>query len=380
MSDSTADPVRRPQGEPAPMVDRWKADAEAWHEGLADGSISPHPPPMVQGNWRQSATESTLAHLQGLVIGSAVGDALGAPFEFGPAGAFSEHFPPGFHGNEMVGGGIWQPGEFTDDTQMAVLEALSIIDHGGIDEADLFARFETWVRSGPKDVGIMTRTILTDPQGWPDAPHHYFELHPDGSAGNGGIMRSSFSAARWAMAGNYTGTAEVGRRLSRVTHADPAAAEGRALLHMMCRDAIKLGDPFAQLETNLAFLKDAERDLYVELMSDDPPMALPNGTVWGCLRDAVVALRHSDSFEETMRRACDVGDDVDTVAAVAGALAGATFGVADIPGRWTEALHGDVLGAQYRAGDLLELFDQVRLVTEPRQPFELGDKSWLPDR
>lgn len=62
----------------------------------------------------------------GAVIGSAVGDALGAPFEFGAEGAFSARFPEPGHGDEMCGGGGWDPGEATDDTQMAVLVAESL--------------------------------------------------------------------------------------------------------------------------------------------------------------------------------------------------------------------------------------------------------------
>ncbi|NUP41116.1 MAG: ADP-ribosylglycohydrolase family protein, partial [Streptomyces sp.] len=56
----------------------------------------------------------------GTVVGAAVGDALGAPFEFGPPGAFSARFAVPGAGGERCGGGGWDPGEATDDTQMAV--------------------------------------------------------------------------------------------------------------------------------------------------------------------------------------------------------------------------------------------------------------------
>ncbi|MEU0751381.1 ADP-ribosylglycohydrolase family protein, partial [Streptomyces albogriseolus] len=83
----------------------------------------------------------------GAVVGSAVGDALGAPFEFGPQGAFSARFPaPGADG-EMCGGGGWDPGEATDDTQMAVLVAESLLEQGGLDLPDIFARFQRWAAS-----------------------------------------------------------------------------------------------------------------------------------------------------------------------------------------------------------------------------------------
>src|SRR4051812_14290836 len=84
----------------------------------------------------------------GALIGSVVGDALGAPFEFGPAGRFSARFPAEARGaqTEMCGGGGWQPGEFTDDTQMALLVAESLLERDGLDEADLFDRFRRWVQ------------------------------------------------------------------------------------------------------------------------------------------------------------------------------------------------------------------------------------------
>src|ERR687891_410689 len=91
----------------------------------------------------------------GALVGSAVGDALGAPFEFGPPGRFSARFPQPARGahTEMCGGGSlgWAPGEFTDDTQMALLVATSLVERGGLDEADLFGRFRTWAAADPPD-------------------------------------------------------------------------------------------------------------------------------------------------------------------------------------------------------------------------------------
>lgn len=90
----------------------------------------------------------------GAVVGSAVGDALGAPFEFGPQGRFSAQFPALGAGGEMCGGGGWDPGEATDDTQMAVLVAESLLEQGGLDLPDIFARFQRWAASEPKDIGL----------------------------------------------------------------------------------------------------------------------------------------------------------------------------------------------------------------------------------
>src|SRR3954463_13851761 len=100
----------------------------------------------------------------GAVVGSAVGDALGAPFEFGPPGQFSARFPEPARGaaTEMCGGGSlgWEPGEFPDDTQMALLVATSLVERGGLDEADAFERFRTWAAANPPDIGNQTRAVL----------------------------------------------------------------------------------------------------------------------------------------------------------------------------------------------------------------------------
>ena len=75
----------------------------------------------------------------------------------------------------MCGGGsLWEPGEFTDDTQMALLVASSLVDRGGLDEADLFDRFRTWAKADPKDVGIQTRAVLGSGQPWDVAAAEHF--------------------------------------------------------------------------------------------------------------------------------------------------------------------------------------------------------------
>lgn len=96
----------------------------------------------------------------GAVVGSAVGDALGAPFEFGLAGEFTGRFPRSGGDGDMCAGGGWDRGEATDDTQMALHVAQSLLDHNGLDLPDIFARFQRWTSDNPKDIGIQTETVL----------------------------------------------------------------------------------------------------------------------------------------------------------------------------------------------------------------------------
>ncbi|CAM5344351.1 hypothetical protein SAVIM338S_01107 [Streptomyces avidinii] len=96
----------------------------------------------------------------GAVLGSAAGDALGAPYEFGPAGQLTER------GAEMLGGGGWEPGEATDDTQMAVLVGESLLERGGLELPDVFDRFRRWAAADPKDIGLQTEDVLTNGEPW----------------------------------------------------------------------------------------------------------------------------------------------------------------------------------------------------------------------
>jgi ADP-ribosyl-[dinitrogen reductase] hydrolase len=146
---------------------------------------------------RVTRNEARQRRVAGALIGSVVGDALGAPFEFGPARAYSRRFPAPARGvaSEMCGGGGWEPGEFTDDSQMALLVADSLIACDGLDEADMFDRFCRWAAADPKDVGIQTAAVLRSGLSWQEAARRHFESGAP-AAGNGSLMRTT-PAAIW---------------------------------------------------------------------------------------------------------------------------------------------------------------------------------------
>ena len=106
----------------------------------------------------------------GCIVGSAVGDALGAPFEFGQPGEYSARFPQPVHGGtgEMVGNHIWNPGQFTDDTEMGVVVAESLLARNTIDANDQLDRFRAWGKCA-KDIGNLTREVLESHLPAPDA-------------------------------------------------------------------------------------------------------------------------------------------------------------------------------------------------------------------
>ncbi|MEU9479753.1 ADP-ribosylglycohydrolase family protein [Streptomyces sp. NPDC048191] len=305
----------------------------------------------------------------GAVLGSAVGDALGAPFEFGPEGAFSARFPRPGQGGEMCGGGGWEPGEATDDTQMAVLTAESLLDRGGLDLPDVFRRFQRWAAADPKDIGLQTEAVLTGGDPWDTAAALHFQVSQR-AAGNGALMRAAPSAVRFARDGRAP-TMTAARRLSALTHGDGAAWEGTAALHDLIRVALEGEDPLVAVPQTLAALHPDHRQRYSVVLSPDwhPDHATEfNGAVWPCLGSAVWALRTTASYEEAVRAAVDLGGDTDTVAAVTGALAGAVYGAGSIPARWTEPLHVPLPGSDgrvLRARDLAGLAERLVVPAEP---------------
>ncbi|MEV6950615.1 ADP-ribosylglycohydrolase family protein [Streptomyces sp. NPDC051183] len=296
----------------------------------------------------------------GAVLGSAAGDALGAPYEFGPAGQLTAR------GQEMRGGGGWDPGEATDDTQMAVLVGESLLEHGGLELPDVFARFRRWAAGQPKDIGLQTEDVLTNGEPWDLAAALHFQVNAR-AAGNGSLMRASTSAVYFAPAGR-AGTMDAARRIAALTHGDRAAWEGTAVLHELVRVALGGADPLAALPEVLEAVHPDHRERYARVLAPDwhPGLATEfNGAVWPCLGSAVWALRTTGGFADAVRAAVDLGGDTDTVAAVTGTLAGARYGAAAIPEAWTAPLHVPLPGFGDRVLDAAALEElAVRLAAE----------------
>src|SRR3954468_9674540 len=314
----------------------------------------------------------------GAMVGSAVGDALGAPFEFGPPGRFSARFPSPARGakTEMCGGGSlgWEPGEFTDDTQMALLVATSLVERGGLDEADVFERFRTWAAAEPPDIGNQTRAVLGSGRPWHAAAVEHF-AQSGHAAGNGSLMRTT-PAAIWFSRFGTEATVDAARRISALTHGDPAAGEGCAIFHELMRVALEGDDPLAAVPSALELVADEHRERWATVLAPEwapSDATASNGAVWPTLGQAVWALRHGRDFAEVMRLVIDLGGDTDTVAAVAGGLTGAVFGMGGIPMRWSSAVHGRVPGYEdrlWRSANFQEL--AAALDGKPVPPYDPG--------
>lgn len=306
----------------------------------------------------------------GLLQGAAVGDALGAPFEFLPAGEYTERFPRPVLGGtgEMIGGGSfgWAPGEFTDDTQMGLALAEALLHDDGYDPDTVFAWFREWA-STAADVGVTTRGSLAHAD-WRTVP-----LNPRG-AGNGALMRA-FPLALAFLHSPSEVVQSVVTHQAGLTHHDPGAGWGAWIAVEMMRTAVLGDDPLAIVPSLVAQLPDDVRPRFERMLSDDwtpssEKEVRGNGNVWGCLAQAVWCLRTTDSFEAAVVTAVSLGDDADTVACVTGALAGARYGVQAIPSRWVTYVHGSVQlprgKVTYRAPQLQEM--ALRLIGTSDRP------------
>ncbi len=296
---------------------------------------------------------------------------MAAPFEFEPAGLWSSTFPEPVLGGrgEMIGGGAfnWAPGEATDDTQMAVALAWSLLSAGGFDPDDLWMRFREWA-AGATDIGVNTRAVLAH-------AHHdgaARRVHEESgrSASNGSVMRIAPVGILGVRVGARE-TVAIAAAQSRLTHHDPAAAAGAALVAETMRRTIISGD----LESSLAEAFDAVRehaepevaaelDEFARLLAPgfDPRMEAlhSNGSVWGAVSQAFWGVRTAEDFHGAIALVADLGGDTDTVAAIAGALAGALHGRQGIPSRWSTYLHVHMAGADgtesvLRSQDLVDL-------------------------
>ncbi len=203
---------------------------------------------------------------------------------------------------------------------------------------------------------MQTRAVFDSGLPWDRAAAEHF-AGTGRAAGNGSLMRTT-PAAIWFSRSGTAATVDAARRISALTHGDQAAGEGCAVFHELLRVALDGGDPLAAVSSAVDLVAPEHRDRWAVVLAPDwePSKATEsNGAVWPTLGQAVWALRHGRDFAEVLRLVVDLGGDTDTVACVAGGLAGAVYGMGGIPMRWSSPVHGRVPGHGDRVWRLADL-------------------------
>jgi ADP-ribosyl-[dinitrogen reductase] hydrolase len=300
--------------------------------------------------------------LRGIAVGATVGDALGMPLEFHPPR------PDDFRITEMVDGPV-PAGNFTDDTEMALCLAESLLFDSPLNTRDLSARFTGWYQSRPSDVGIHTALVLDKIASGIDftkAAHQVQAQEPDAS-GNGGVMRAwPLAIARHANPGLLTAESRI---QCEITHTHPDSINGTLLFNYILYHILQTLDTPPELAIRQAIvlstdqiILDPDFLLTVNLSALRMPKDLKNsGWVRHTIESALWAVQTTRSFEEALVRAVNLGNDADTSGCLTGAIAGAMYGYHSIPERWRHAVHGEY---PIRSGKLWFEADFVRLADQ----------------
>ncbi len=290
-------------------------------------------------------TIDTRSRFRGALLGLAAGDAVGTTLEFQPPGSFTPV-------DGMFGGGPFHlhPGQWTDDTSMALCLAESLIQRGGFDPVDQLRRYVRWWREGHLsstdrcfDIGTTTRRSLErfERTGAPFCG----PADPD-TAGNGSLMR--LAPVALAFAERPETAVEMAGRSSRTTHGARAAVDScrylAALLVGLLQGRAKeevlgeLFEPVPGLWRREPLAPEVEEVARGSFARKQPPAIRGTGYVVHCLEAALWAFNRGGSFRDGCLLAANLGDDADTTAAVYGQLGGACHGEEGIPADWRKRL------------------------------------------
>ncbi|MDP0489444.1 MAG: ADP-ribosylglycohydrolase family protein [Verrucomicrobiota bacterium JB023] len=277
----------------------------------------------------------------GCLLGLAIGDALGTTLEFRPPGSF----PPI---DDLVGGGPFnlRPGQWTDDTSMALCLAESLIE-SGFDARDQMTRYLQWRDEGHLssngtcfDIGMTVSSALRT---FEQSGEPYSGSTDPYSAGNGSIMRLAPLPIYYAEASKAI---HLSGESSRTTHQAPAAIDACRYLGSLLwglvhggasREQVLAPDYHPQQKT-WQLQAEIARIAAGSFKEKEPPAINGSGYVVESLEAALWAFNKAEDFRHGALLAVNLGDDADTTGAIYGQLAGAYFGLAGIPGDWLEKL------------------------------------------
>ena len=268
--------------------------------------------------------------LKGALFGFAIGDALGGTTEFLTKEEINQKYGKL---EKIIGGGVWdlEKGETTDDTAMTLAVAKGIIENPNNPLPAIGENFLVWYRSNPKDIGIIIRTVLElYKEDWYETAKRAHEDYLDGlSAGNGSLMRCLPVALAYPCLERME---KVTRQQSAMTHYDKVAAEACLIYN---RIAFKI---LHGIDLKVSIAEEVKGTIYESSLYGKKPICLPDGYVVHTMQWVLYWLLTSETFLDVVIGAANEGEDSDTIAAIAGGLAGLSCGYERLPDKYCKVL------------------------------------------
>jgi ADP-ribosyl-[dinitrogen reductase] hydrolase len=271
-------------------------------------------------------------------LGLAVGDAVGTTAEFQPRGTFEPL-------TDMIGRGPFglRPGQWTDDTSMALCLAESLLARGDFEPRDQMVRYLNWWKWGYLsstgtcfDIGS---TVLSALERFESSGEPYAGSLDPQTAGNGSLMRLAPVALFYAP--NLGEVVQFSAQSSRTTHGAPEAVECCQLLGFVVAQCLAGAPKHEVLDgSGLALMEPKVLELAARrYLNKSRSEIRGSGYAVASLEAALWCFHTTSTFETAVLEAANLGDDADTTAAIVGQVAGAFYGLQGIPARWLKTLH-----------------------------------------
>ena len=284
-----------------------------------------------------------LSRARGALMGLAVGDAVGTTNEFKWAGTFDPI-------TDMVGGGVFglEPGQWTDDTSMALCIADSLLAKGRYDSFDVMERYQRWYKEGYRsstgtcfDIGNQVTRSLWDFREQQRVPT---SAERTNSAGNGAIMRLAPMVIAGFRSRSPREVVATARLSARETHFSVEAEAATEVFAALLVGALLGWSPEQLMDVSWASTGTAFDEMAARVISPDPQVrasweAETSGYIVNGLRLAVHGLLDFPSFKDATLAIANMGGDSDTNAAIYGQLGGAFYGIEGIPASWRSTLY-----------------------------------------
>ena len=278
---------------------------------------------------------------QGCMIGLAAGDAVGTTVEFKAPGSFAPL-------TDMVGGGPFglEPGQWTDDTSMALCLAESLVECRGFDANDQMERYVRWWTEGYLssngrcfDIGNTVSQALRQ---YIRTGDPFAGSNDSRSAGNGSLMR--LAPVPLFFASDPEEAIRMSAESSRTTHGAWSCLDACRYFGGLIVGAVQgaskeelLSQRYAPIDSfwdRIPLCAEVDEIASGSFKHKEPPEIIGSGYVVRSLEAALWAFDRSSTFEEGCLLAVNLGDDADTTGAIYGQIAGAHYGVTGIPVSW----------------------------------------------